>query len=417
MADHDAGEETSAGTESDENDAADGADDRVVGADGVESLPAVDAALTQRLHDAGYESVGDVADASVSELTAVGRVSEQMAVVLRLTAGASPEALEVDVAAFFSDIEDLPGVNTVEGDVLREAGIGSLNDIAAASMDELTALDHIETERARTLKRVVELVADSESPSLDLNLAEQYRDAHPRHVRRQERTAVMLFSRLRSALDLGPGTMRFAVQTLKRAIDADFLAGRPFRKTICASTVIASRATDDPRSIAEVADVADVDERLLGRVVPDLSSTLGLEVRTGTAEDFVDRYVDKLERLRASSPDAILVDEDGLPRPSDDEFVGRARRRTRELLDARSADEAGASYQPRIVAAGAVYAAYLLEGVPLKQDAVADAFDTSSVSVKKHYKRLMERAGYDPDPFRYRRAAREGETVADVASD
>lgn len=385
----------------------------------IESLPSVGEALASHLRDAGFDSVEAIRDASIDELTEINRIGDPIAVVLRLAAGATADQLEVDVASLFSDLDDLPGVNVERAEVLRDAGFTTPTDLNEVSVEELTDLQFIDTRTAHTLKRITTLIEQFDSPVVDVDLSDLDREVKARHLRQQERTTVMLFSRLHSELDLGPGTLRFAVQTLKRAIDEGYLKRRSLTETVCASTVIASRATDDPRTLEEVAAVGGIDRGLLARVVPQLTSELGLDVGTGQAEDFVDRYVDDIETARETDDDAVAISSDSVPEPGDADFVDRVRRRARELLDARDDENSGTSYSPTVVAAGAVYGAYLLEGVPVGQQTVADAFDTNCVSIRKHYGRLLEAAGYEGNAHDYQKLAREDSDVipADAVGD
>lgn len=387
--------------------------------DEIEALPTVGVALASRLCDAGYDSVEAITDASVEDLTELDRLGERSAVALRLAAGASPSSFETNLHSIFGELEDLPAISENRAEALRDAGFDSPTELQALSDEELASVASVDTMTAQNVKRIGALLESADPAIEGVSLSELEREVSDRQRKYQERTATKLFNRFHSELGLGTGAIQFAVQTLKHAIEDDFLLRWSFDETVCASMVIASRSTGDPRTMDEVGAIGGIDAKSLGRIVPALTSTLGLEVGTGNPEDFVERYVSEIETLRSNDPSVLVIDKDNVPEPGEEDVVSRLTDRACELLASRPEENTGTSYQPSIVATGAVYAAYLLEAIPVSQPAFASTFDTNRVSIREHGNRLMESAGYEPGAHRYQKAARrsdgDGFDVDDVS--
>jgi large subunit ribosomal protein L32e len=132
----------------------------------LEDIDGVGSAKADALREAGFDSVADVENATVEELTEVEGISESLAErILADVSGvdedseaAASEDDEETVAVDDeepegpADIEDISGVGPSKADALREAGFDSVADVQAASQSELAEVDGIGNALAARIK-------------------------------------------------------------------------------------------------------------------------------------------------------------------------------------------------------------------------------------------------------------------------
>ena len=143
-----------------------------VGEDKAEALRAV-----------GIETVADVKAASQSDLTEADGVGNALAARIKAEVGdvdvtddtpepepePEPEEPEEEPAGpVLEDIEDISGVGASKADALREAGYETVEDVAAATRDELADVDGIGNALAARIKADVDELDVAEEPDADV---------------------------------------------------------------------------------------------------------------------------------------------------------------------------------------------------------------------------------------------------------
>ena len=185
------------------------------------------------------------------------------------------------------------------------------------------------------------------------------------HKERNLKQALAEIERMGSALGLGDDVRETASVIYRRALAEDLLPGRTIEGVATASLYAAARQMNTPRSIDEVAAVSRVDEVEFKRAYRYVVRELGLAVKPANPQQFVGRLAS------------------GLDVDAETEELAR------ELL--RTAEGTGAfnGKSPVGLAAAAIYAASQLTGEKLTQDAVGDAADVSSVTIRNRYQELL----------------------------
>ena len=188
------------------------------------------------------------------------------------------------------------------------------------------------------------------------------RDSKERNLKQ----ALGEIDRMASALGLPKAVRETASVIYRRALDEDLLPGRSIEGVATASLYAAARQMGNPRSLDEFAAVSRVEKMEMTRTYRYVVRELKLEVQPADPEQYVPRFVSRLE----------LTDE--------------VEREARSLL--RGAKEAGitSGKSPVGLAAAAVYAAALLTNQKVTQSQVGDVADISEVTIRNRYKELLE---------------------------
>ena len=188
------------------------------------------------------------------------------------------------------------------------------------------------------------------------------RDSKERNLKQ----ALGEIDRMASALGLPKAVRETASVIYRRALDENLLPGRSIEGVATASLYAAARQMGNPRSLDEFTAVSRVDKMEMTRTYRYVVRELKLEVQPADPEQYVPRFVSRLE----------LSDE--------------VEREARSLL--RGAKEAGitSGKSPVGLAAAAVYAAALLTNQKVTQSQVGDVADISEVTIRNRYKELLD---------------------------
>ncbi|WP_435152672.1 transcription initiation factor IIB [Haladaptatus sp. DFWS20] len=175
--------------------------------------------------------------------------------------------------------------------------------------------------------------------------------------------------RMASALGLPENVREMASVIYRRALNEDLLPGRSIEGVATASVYAAARQAGVPRTMDEVATVSRIDEMEFKRTYRYIIRELSLEVKPADPEQYLNRFESQFDLEAATN------------------------RRAHDLL--KLAKEAGiiSGKSPVGLAAAALYAAALLEGETLTQDAVSEVADVSTVTIRNRYHDLLAVAG------------------------
>ncbi len=136
------------------------------------------------LTDAGYETVGDIRQATQDELTEIEGIGNALAARIKADVGevdvddtAEPADTSEDdtdeqaaesAEQVLEDLEDISGVGASKADALREAGYETVEDVAAASREELAEIEGIGNALAARIKADVDELEVSEAPDAEV---------------------------------------------------------------------------------------------------------------------------------------------------------------------------------------------------------------------------------------------------------
>lgn len=164
--------------------------------------------------------------------------------------------------------------------------------------------------------------------------------------------------RISSALGLSATSREQACQLFRSAQNADLLRGRSIEAIAAASVYGACRCTGLSRTLAEISDVARVDQSSVTNAYKTLNTDLGLPAQPMTPHSFIPR----------------LASELGL---SD-----HMRQRSLELAAQAETTALSNGCQPTGVAAACVYKAAREHGLYLSQSTVAEVVDTTPATLR-----------------------------------
>mgnify|MGYP002761183270 CR=1 FL=1 len=188
------------------------------------------------------------------------------------------------------------------------------------------------------------------------------RDSKERNLKQ----ALGEIDRMASALGLPENVRETASVIYRRALDEDLLPGRSIEGVATAALYAAARQLNNPRSLDEFAAVSRVEKMEMTRTYRYIVRQLGLEVKPADPEQYVPRFVSRLD----------LNEE--------------VEREARALLRAAKDAAVTSGKSPVGLAAAAVYAAALLTNQKVTQSQVGEVADISEVTIRNRYKELLE---------------------------
>ncbi|MBS1263823.1 MAG: Transcription initiation factor IIB [Methanonatronarchaeales archaeon] len=178
-------------------------------------------------------------------------------------------------------------------------------------------------------------------------------------------------NRMSSQLDIPQSIQETASVIYRSATKADLIRGRSIEGVSGAALYIACRHLNVPRTLDEIAEVARIPKKELGRTFRFIASELNINMMPASPIDYVPRFCSKL----GASQEVRKEGEDILRKASE---IG--------ITSGRS---------PTSIAAAAIYIAGIQCGESITQREVADATCTTEVTVRNRYKELAEELDLD----------------------
>jgi transcription initiation factor TFIIB len=173
-------------------------------------------------------------------------------------------------------------------------------------------------------------------------------------------------SRMASALGLPDATRETASVIYRRALEEDLIRGRSIEGVASAAVAVAYRQHGVPHSLDELSAVSRVDRQRIVRAFRLLNRELSLEITPPDPCNHVTRYASELG------------------------FSNSTEQRANALLETAKAENIHSSKNPIALAAGALYAAQLLEdGDHATQARISDLMDISEVTIRTRYQQLL----------------------------
>lgn len=180
-------------------------------------------------------------------------------------------------------------------------------------------------------------------------------------------------NRMSSQLDIPQSIQETASMIYRQATKEDLIRGRSIEGVSGAALYIACRHINVPRTLDEIAEVARIPKKELGRTFRFIAQELDINMMPASPMDYVPRFCSKLGASQEVSKEA-------------DEIL-------------RKASEIGitSGRSPTSIAAAAIYIAGLRCGVSITQREVAEATCTTEVTVRNRYKELAEELDLELD--------------------
>ena len=198
---------------------------------------------------------------------------------------------------------------------------------------------------------------------------EWFRVRSPRE--RTLKQALGEIQRMGSALGCNNEVREMSSIIFRRAAEEDLLLGRSIEAVATASLYAACREANIPRTPSEIANVSRVDKLSVERAYRSIVSTLGLAVEATLPRNYTPQFTSALD----------LDDPE------------RVEKVARELLDAAREENLHSGRSPSGLAGSAIYAAAISLDEDITQPEVAESSDTTCVTIREHYRDLLEAAG------------------------
>jgi len=182
-------------------------------------------------------------------------------------------------------------------------------------------------------------------------------------------SALRELDRLSSKMGLPRSIRETSAMIYREAVEKNLIRGRSIETVIASSLYAGCRKCDVPRTLTEIANAAQADEKQIGRAYRFLSRELGLKLLPTKPERYIKRFCSKLELNR----DVISKCEEIISQATD---LG--------LTSGKG---------PTGVAAASIYISSILEGDPRTQRAIAEVAGVTEVTIRNRYKEIAEEIG------------------------
>ena len=181
--------------------------------------------------------------------------------------------------------------------------------------------------------------------------------------------ALSEIDRMSSALGVPRSVREVASVIYRRALDDDLIRGRSIEGVATAALYAACRQENIPRSLDEVAEVARVEQKEIGRTYRYIAQELSLGLKPVDPVQYVPRFCSELG----------LSEE--------------VEQKTREIIEVTAEKGMLSGKSPTGYAAAAIYAASLLCNEKKTQREVADVAQVTEVTIRNRYQEQIEALG------------------------
>ena len=183
---------------------------------------------------------------------------------------------------------------------------------------------------------------------------------------RNLQVALSEIDRMASALGIPDPTQEVAAVLYRRALSEDLIRGRSIEGVSTAMLYAACRQEGIPRSLEEVAEVARLDRKELGRTYRSVSNELGLEMEPLHPKQYVPRFASQLNLSEQTQIKA------------------------KEVIDSSAEQGLLSGKSPTGIAAAALYTASLLCDEKRIQREIADTANVTEVTVRNRYQEQVK---------------------------
>lgn len=179
--------------------------------------------------------------------------------------------------------------------------------------------------------------------------------------------ALTELDRMASALGLPRNVRETAAVIYRKAVEKNLIRGRSIQGVVAASLYGACRQVGVPRTLDEIANVANVGRKEIGRTYRFMTRQLQLRLMPTKPDDYIARFCSELD------------------------LSGEVQAKAHELLQMAAEKELTSGRGPTGVAAAAIYIASILTNNRRTQREVAEVAGVTEVTIRNRYKELTER--------------------------
>ncbi len=185
--------------------------------------------------------------------------------------------------------------------------------------------------------------------------------------RRNLSSGILEIDRISSLMTLSRNVREAAAMVYRRAVEKNLIRGRSVEGVVAAALYAACRQCGMPYTLDEVAAVADMERKEIGKTYRFLTRELSLKLMPTSPEDYVGRFCEMLKLGEDTQTKAL-------------EIIRQAEEK--ELTSGRG---------PTGIAAAAIYIAATLCSERRTQREVADIASVTEVTIRNRYKELAEK--------------------------
>lgn len=184
--------------------------------------------------------------------------------------------------------------------------------------------------------------------------------------------------RMSSALGIPKATADRACNIYRHAHKEDLLIGRSIEGASSACLFIVCKIEDMPRTPREITEVSRVGKLEIMRTKKHIVSELSLTIKPTDPREYLGRFISNLVKQNEN-----LTRDD----------LREIEKTSRYLIEETKGKNTGKA--PSSLAAGAIYAASIMEGDKIFQHKIAEASGKSTVTVRNRYKDIIEVYNFD----------------------
>ncbi|MBR9689528.1 MAG: transcription initiation factor IIB [Candidatus Altiarchaeota archaeon] len=178
--------------------------------------------------------------------------------------------------------------------------------------------------------------------------------------------ALAELKRYTSQLNLSPGVEETSALIYRRAVAKELVRGRSMESVVASALYAACREHGTPRTLDEIAAVANIPKREIGRTYRFLSRQLGIRILPTDPVDYIPRFASNLK------------------------LSGKTVTRALEILSKAKELELTSGRGPTGVAAAVLYIAAQLTSEKKTQREVAEVAGVTEVTIRNRYKELVK---------------------------
>ena len=178
--------------------------------------------------------------------------------------------------------------------------------------------------------------------------------------------ALAELKRYTSQLSLSPGVEETSALIYRRAVAKELVRGRSMESVVASALYAACREHGTPRTLDEIAEVANIPKREIGRTYRFLSRQLGIRILPTDPVDYIPRFASNLK------------------------LSGKTVTKALDILEKAKEKELTSGRGPTGVAAAVLYISAQLTGEKKTQREVAEVAGVTEVTIRNRYKELIK---------------------------
>lgn len=190
-------------------------------------------------------------------------------------------------------------------------------------------------------------------------------------IERNLKYALAELKRYTSQLNLPPSVEETTALIYRRAVAKELVRGRSMESVVAASLYAACREHGSPRTLDEIAAIANIPKREIGRTYRFIARQLGIRILPTDPAEYIPRFASNLK------------------------LSGKTVTRALNILENAKEKELTSGRGPTGVAAAVLYIAAQLTGEKKTQREVAEVAGVTEVTIRNRYKELTKNLKFE----------------------